>query len=282
MHRGMACSRTLCTAAVVALLGGATARVAAQTLRGSQSSVDLMYSSAHARDLEFLETPDEIYQAAMAGALKLISVTQDLDLDEAKFPFVLPNTLRFADSLAAAFHADCGERLVVTSGARPLDEQPRNASPKSVHPTGMAIDFRKPRAGACLTWLRTNLVKLEDEGVIEATEERHPPHFHIAVLHQAPEPRLNRIARAQSTKPDSTSHVVASSEGDVTRRTAAERDSQPTSGVDESSAKASYHVQSGDNLWTIAQRHNTTPERLRALNHLRSSTLRPGQTLRLR
>jgi len=286
MHRGMSAFRTVNAVGIAVLVGLGAARMDAQTLRGSQSSVDLMYSSAHARDLEFLGTPDEIYAAAMAGALKLISVTEDLELDEARFPFVLPNTLKFADSLAAAYHAGCGERLVVTSGARPLDEQPRNASPKSVHPTGMAVDFRKPRAGPCLTWLRTNLVALEDQGVIEATEERHPPHFHVAVLRQAAEPRLNLAARSPRALPDSAPRVMASSAGDITGSVKTDSVSEDARARKKSSARSagssSYRVQSGDNLWTIAHRHNTTPDRLRVLNHLRGSTVRPGQRLRLR
>lgn len=269
-------------AAVAVVVGLGAPRVDGQTLRGSMSSVDLMYSSAHARDLEFLKTPDEIYQAALAGALKLVSVTNDLELDEARFPFVLPNTLRFADSLAAEYHAACGERLVVTSGARPLDEQPRNASPKSVHPTGMAVDFRKPRTPACLTWLRTNLVVLEDRGVIEATEERHPPHFHVAVLRQAREPRLTFTARTPTPAKDTATKVIASSGGDVAAETKRDSSADSPKRGDRASPAARYHVHVGDNLWTIAKRHHTTPARLLALNGLRNSTLKPGQTLRLR
>lgn len=172
-----------------------TAAVAnAQTLRGSPSSVELMYTTAHTRDLQFLRTPADIYEAAKAGSLKMISMTNDLELDRVGWPFVLPNTLRFADSLAAQYHAGCGERIVVTSGARPLDKQPRNASPKSVHPTGMAVDFRKPQTPACLQWMRKSLVTLEDAGVIEATEERHPAHFHVAVLRQNPERHIQMAA----------------------------------------------------------------------------------------
>ena len=169
-------------------------RVGAQALRGSRASVELMYATAQRRDLLFLHSPAEVYAAALSGALKLVSITDDLDLEGALYPFVLPNTLRFADSIAAAYHAGCGERIVLTSGARPLDEQPRNASPKSVHPTGMAIDFRKPRTPACLTWLRKNLLALEDRHAIEATEERRPAHFHVAVLNQEPEQRLSVAA----------------------------------------------------------------------------------------
>jgi hypothetical protein len=178
----------------VALILLSSTVAAAQTLRGSHESVDLMYSTAHQRDLQFFRTPDDIYAAAMAGSLKLISITEDLEIDKAGWPFVLPNTLRFADSLAVAYHAGCGERLVVTSGSRPLDKQPRNASPKSVHPTGMAVDFRKPRTQPCLVWLRKALVDLESTETIEATEEKHPAHFHVAVLRQKPEPHIQMAA----------------------------------------------------------------------------------------
>jgi LysM repeat protein len=41
-------------------------------------------------------------------------------------------------------------------------------------------------------------------------------------------------------------------------------------------------VQAGDNLWTIAERNNTTVQRLRKLNGLRSTRLRVGTVLKLR
>jgi len=175
---------------MLALAGAAAMPASAQSLRGSRASVDLMYETAQSHDLEFLRTTADIYEAAKVGALKMINMTDDVDLERAAFPFVLPATLRFTDSLAKEYHAACGERIVVTSGVRPIDEQPRNASPKSVHPTGMAVDFRKPRNPACLDWLRTRLLDLESRHVVEATEERHPVHFHVAVLHQDPEPRF--------------------------------------------------------------------------------------------
>lgn len=178
----------------IALIGLASTAAGAQTLKGSKESVDLMYNAAESRDLQFFRTPDDVYAAAKAGSLKMISMTEDLEVDKAGWPFVLPTTLRFADSIATQYHEGCGERIVVTSGARPLDKQPHNASPKSVHPTGMAIDFRKPRNPACLQWLRTSLLGLEDRGVIEATEEKHPAHFHVAVLHQPSVPHIQMAA----------------------------------------------------------------------------------------
>ena len=182
------------------------------------------------------------------------------------YPFVIPNTKRFVDSLAAAYHAACGERLVVTSGARPTELQPRNASPLSVHPTGMAVDFHKP-TGACLVWLRTSLLSLEQRHVIEATEERHPPHFHVAVLNQLPERRAAQLASATLSKPlpgAPTGRVQAAS-GEV---------AGPTKG-------STYRVRAGDNLWVIAQRLHTTTKEIQNLNNLGTTRLRVGQQLKL-
>ena len=224
-----------------------------------------MYTSARDIDLAFLGTPASIYQAAVDGDLKLISITEDLDLDGATFPFVLPNTLRFADSLATAYHAGCGERIVVTSGARPIDEQPRNASPKSVHPTGMAVDFRKPSNPVCLAWLRKNLVQLEDAHVIEATEEHHPAHFHVAVLHQQAEPVrvATNLQSPVATHAQSAAATTGSASGDL-------------------ADVRTYTVRAGDNLWTIAHRYGTSSDALQKLNHLHSSRIRVGQVITLR
>jgi hypothetical protein len=57
----------------------------------------------------------------------------------------------FVERLSSQYHNACGERLVVTSLTRPASEQPRNASDRSVHPTGMAIDLRLSTKGTCRT-----------------------------------------------------------------------------------------------------------------------------------
>jgi LysM repeat protein len=247
--------------------------LAAQTLRGSAASVDLMYTSAHEKDLAFLHSRGDIYQAAAEGDLSLLNINEDVTLERVTFPFVLPATRGFVDSLGAQYHAACGERLAVTSGARPIEEQPRNASPKSVHPTGMAVDFRKPPPGPCLTWLRAALIDLEKRGVVEATEERHPAHFHVAVLNQRPTtPRVI----AASTAPASTNNASATppakttvvSNGDV---------SSPS----EKKHGSSYTVRAGDNLWNIAKKHGTTPDQIQKLNGLKTSRLRVKQVLKL-
>ena len=48
-----------------------------------------------------------------------------------------------------------------------------------------------------------------------------------------------------------------------------------------SNTKRFYSVRRGDNLTAIAERHNLSVKRLKSLNGLRSSTIRPGQKLRI-
>ena len=61
----------------------------------------------------------------------------------------------------------------------------------SVHPTGMAADLRRSDSSGCRQWLETVLLDLEGKGVIEATREQYPPHYHVAVF---PNPYLQYLA----------------------------------------------------------------------------------------
>lgn len=228
-----------------ALLGAAITLVSvavpavAQSLHGSRASVNLMYSSARESDLTFYRTASGVRSAAGDGEFVRLSESRDMTMADVSYPYVLPHTREFVKNLAVKFHSACGARLVVTSAARPRSEQPSNSSPKSVHPTGMAVDIRKP-SGACLKWTRKHLLKLERAGSIEATEEFHPAHFHIAVLPEEPAPVK-----------------LAGKSGEFSK----------------------YRVRSGDTLWEIARRNDTTVKRIQAINSLHTSRIIPGQTL---
>jgi len=241
-----------------------------------------MYSRAVLNDLQFLSTSKGLYESVRDGELKMISITMDLTLEKVAYPFVLPRTLDVLNVFAKKYHDACGERLIVTSAARPRTEQPRNASPQSVHPTGMAIDFRKP-AGACLTYMRGELLALEKMGILEATEERHPVHFHVAVLQRgsfAPAAAVATATQAPTT-PSQPATVAAAPVSDsaagtveIPPRPAAEPETKPASNP------ATYVVRKGDNLSVIAKRLGVTVTRLKSLNGLKTSTLQPGQKLK--
>ncbi len=169
------------------------ASVLGQSLGGSRASVARMHRHAVVARLHFYPTAKAVRGAARAGRLARLSGTGDYRLKEVSLPYALPETRTFVERLAAQYRATCGRPLVVTSAIRPTAWTPPNGSERSVHPSGMAVDLRKPR-GRCLAWLRRTLVSLESAGVVEATEERHPAHFHVAVY---PRP-YQRYVRAES------------------------------------------------------------------------------------
>lgn len=217
----------------------------AQSLRGSRGSVNRMYHHATDHGIYFYKTGKGIRDAGKAGRFVRLG-GGDYRLAGVSYPYVRAETRTFVERLASQYRSACGERLVVTSAARPKSMRLANSVDRSVHPTGMAIDLRKPTRRACLSWLRETLLYLERQGVVEATEERSPPHFHVAVF---PSP-YTRYVQGRGGR----SYASAS-------------------------AEASYRVRSGDSLWGIARRHGTTVAQLKEVNGLRSSRLKVGQRL---
>ena len=81
--------------------------------------------------------------------------------------------------------------------------------------------------------------------MIEATRERRPPHYHIAVF------------------PSQYAEYV----------------DRKLAGEVEETRLAEYRVRSGDSLWSIAERHGTSISDLRSVNDLRGSRIYAGQVL---
>jgi hypothetical protein len=157
--------------------------LAAQSLRGSQEGVDHLYLVARASGLQFHATVRSARRAVAAGEFVQLTGNSDyVPKNRMQLPYATPETRDYIEHLSAEYHSACGERLVVTSALRPMSRRPRNGSTKSVHPTGIAFDVRKPKRRMCRDWLRQLLLQHEREGAIEATEEFRPPHFHIVVL----------------------------------------------------------------------------------------------------
>lgn len=233
--------------ATIALIVAAAlpASLSAQSLRGSSASVDRMYQHAVDNGIYFYRTGDGLRRAANEGRFVRLAGNANYTTSGVSYPYVRRETLLFVERLAAQYRSACGEQLVVTSASRPQEMRLFNSVRKSVHPTGMAIDLRKSRRASCLSWLRRTLLSLERTGVLEATEEHNPPHFHVAVF---PTPYARYAAARGGPR-------LASAE--------------------------EYRVRSGDSLWTIARRHDTTVDALMSLNGLSSSRLLPGQSLRI-
>lgn len=251
---------------VVACYAAASADgAAAQSLRGSPASVDHMYRQAVAHDLHFYQTSSGIRRAVERGDFVRLGGNVDYTLGSVSHPYVLPITRTFIHRLAAQYRVQCGERLVVTSGARPQEMRLVNGAARSVHPTGMAVDLRKPTNARCLRWLRETLAYLDAQGVVEAIEESRPPHFHVAVF---PTP-YRRYVQGGVT---ATRVASAISKTAVSGPSASDPDSR-------GSGARTYRVRRGDSLWSIARRSQVTVDALKNANALRSSRIVAGQVL---
>jgi Family of unknown function (DUF5715) len=119
--------------------------------------------------------------------------------------------LSFIEHFAARYHAATGTRLVITSLTRPTTLQPRNAHKLSVHPAGMAVDFRVPADATSRAWLEKALLEMEQNGLIDVTREKKPAHYHIAVF---AEPFLAHVAKLDA---------AVASEREAVRRAAVAR-----------------------------------------------------------
>lgn len=168
-------------AIVDAPLASLTPPEAPITLRGSPVAVEQAYVIARARGLAFTTTRRDALREADEGNLVRLGGSRHVKLAGVSLPYVRPATARFVASFGARYHGACGEPVTVTSAVRPRSVRLVNSVERSVHPTGMAVDLRVPRGG-CRGWMRDELLALEEQGVVQATEERHPAHFHVVVL----------------------------------------------------------------------------------------------------
>ena len=221
-------------------------RADAQSLRPSRASLNRQQAQAKAHDFTFLRNPSDVRRFVDRGWLLPVRNSRDVRLKDVSFPYARPEVKLFVERLGRQYRSACGERLVVTSLTRPRSHQPRNASSRSVHPTGMALDLRRPSSRTCRRWLENALMSLERSKVIEASLERSPPHFHLAVF---PRPYARYVAANKTPR--------ASSGG------------------------RTHVVSRGESLWAIARRYRTGVSTLRKVNRLRGNVIRPGQVLQI-
>jgi len=182
------------------------------TLRGSPASMERQHSEAVRRDLTFVETPAELDDLVKRGKLVPVAAGEDYQLASVSHPFAQPEVRAFIERISYGYHRACGEPLTVTSLTRPQTQQPGNAHVLSVHPAGMAVDFRISRADKCRDWLESELLTLEREDVLDITRERHPPHYHVAVFpaaYTAWAARQPPLKRTPLPEPVTTTAAVA-------------------------------------------------------------------------
>lgn len=168
------------------------------TLRGSPASMARQHAVAVASELSFVGTLEEMEVMAGEGELVAIDGGPHYEVMDWVFPYGLPPVGRFVQRVAYEYREACGEEMVVTSLTRPFSEQPPNAHQLSVHPAGMAVDLRVPQNPECREFLESRLLDKEEEGLVDITHERAPPHYHVAVY---PEPYV-RWAAMQPPLPE--------------------------------------------------------------------------------
>jgi len=217
----------------------------AQSLQGSTRSLDLQNRVAREHDFTFLDTRSRVEYFAEQGWLVRVRPNGDFALHGVSYPYARPEVDLFVRRLALQYRKACGEQLVVTSLTRPKSRnaQIRNASDRSVHPTGMAIDLRYSGNRRCRSWLQDVLLELERARILEATLERRPTHYHVAIF---PRQYAAYVERITDGIPDPVQE---------------------------------YTVRRGDSLWTIARSYGTSVSEIRSANGLDGSRIYPGQVL---
>src|SRR4051794_38248897 len=158
--------------------------LAQSSLLGSHESLLRQNEEAREHDFTYLRTSADVRDYVQQGLLVRLPGSSDYELagDEVSFPYARPEVKTFVERLSDQYHSACGERLGGTSLTRPTTRQPANASAISAPPTGRAIALRRSDSSGCRQWLEPVLLALENRGVIGATREQSPPHYHVAVF----------------------------------------------------------------------------------------------------
>lgn len=269
----------------------------AQSLSGSQASMRKQNEIAQIYDYSFLTTSTEVDNFVRSGYLVKVYESSTLELHAVSHPYARPEVKVFLERLSAQYSAACGQKLIVTSLTRPISKQPSNASSRSVHPTGMAVDLRRP-AGKCRSWLESTLLSLERGDVLDVTMERYPPHYHVAVFTKRYDEyvanltkgiqeytvrrgdTLSTIARRHGTSIQAL-RVANGIRGDLI--SIGQKLRVPVSGGEQVAAvsEVSHKVKRGDTLWSLATLYGSSVSSIRAENALPDDFLQVGQELKI-
>jgi hypothetical protein len=234
------------------------------SLRGSKLSLDRQQEAAKRAHLKLHKTRREVMRSVKRGDLIRVRSNRYLQLANVSYPYAHPKLHKLLNQLSKLYYRHCKTPLVITSLTRPIHEQPRNASRRSVHPAGIAADLRVPPY-VCRKWLRARLTNWESQGLIEATRERRPPHFHIVAMpHKLSAHKLVKLSESSPSKKIRS----RSKKRKIKHRKSHRRRSYQ-----------SYRVRRGDSIWKLARKWHVSETSIKRLNHLKTSRIDYGQTL---
>ena len=169
-------------AAILFFLAAWCGTASGQSLVGDLASMKEQHGHAVEAGYTFFVDAAAVSDAVRLGVLVAVEGNDDYEVDDqVSFPYARPHVRRFLEHLGRGYRAHCGQTLVVTSLTRPLNQQPRHASARSVHPAGIAADLRHSWTVRCHRWLERELLRQEAAGAVQATWEADPPHYHVAV-----------------------------------------------------------------------------------------------------
>ena len=245
------------------------------SLRGSSRSVDRQVIAARRSGLKRYKSRKQVLRAIRKGHLKRVRPKHYLQLSNVSYPYAHPKLHSLLNKLGRLYYKHCRSPLVITSLTRPINEQPRNGSKRSVHPAGIAADLRVPPY-VCRKWLRNTLLSWESQGLIEATREKRPPHFHMVIIpHRL---STHRLAHLKATQPQGRKKRGKSSRYKKSKHANrySKRRRQKTSHMTKT-----YRVRRGDSIWRLARRWHVSEKSIKRINGLKSSHIELGQILKI-
>lgn len=168
-------------------------------LKGSYESMLRQNEEINRLELPRIQNDDELQNMILRQELVNIEESDELavagNLDTAH-RYCRPWTREFLDDLSGAFYDEFHKPIQVNSAVRTIDQQKklrrhnRNAAPiegetASSHLAGTTVDLAKRGlTRKQKKWLDAYLKNLQDQGLIEAAEERRQACYHIMVKSQ--------------------------------------------------------------------------------------------------
>ena len=157
-------------------------------------------------DYEFAATKERLLELVEEDTLVELEETKSLKFNKVSRPYVLPVVAEFVYRLADQYNYGqrCGP-LWLNGAARDtiFQQSLGNGSAKSVHPTGMAVDFKSTGlTDSCRDWLEQTLLEIEAAKRIDFTKERSPAHYHISVATHEYEAWLERRRTVADSETD--------------------------------------------------------------------------------
>lgn len=169
---------------------------------GEISTSERQLAFVHANTIPLMYTLSDYWRNVETG--HFVTLQHPALVVSARRPHVLPSTAHFMYRIAEQYNASGCGKLRVNDATRLVSERPRNGSPYSVHPAGMALDLRVIDLNeTCYAVFEGLLRDAEASGQADVTREYFPPHFHVVVVPELQPRRILLEARHEPSEENS-------------------------------------------------------------------------------